>query len=99
LLSKQCEVPEWLLSAKDARNWTAGHRGTSGVERRENRRQFLLNPSSWLLLHSVLTCCCVVTSFRFGFRLEGEAFDEAVGEAASFLLGGRTSGDVGQVIM
>lgn len=67
--------------------------------RQETRKRSLRNHSDGLLLPSVLTCCCAVASFGFGFRLEGEAFDEAAGEAAGFLPGGGVGGDVGQVIM
>lgn len=41
----------------------------------------------------------MVTTFGFGFRLEGEAFDEAVREATSFLSGVGVGSDIGQVVM
>lgn len=97
LLPKQCKALGCLPSAKVGRNWTADLT-YHGAGRQKTKRGFLYDLSNQHLPPSVLTCCAVV-SFRFGFRLEGEAFDEAVGEAAGFLLAGRTSGDIGQVIM
>lgn len=41
----------------------------------------------------------MVTTFGFRLRLEGEAFDEAVREATSFLSGGGVGSDIGQVIV
>lgn len=67
--------------------------------RQETRKQSLRNLSDGLLPSSVLTRRCVVTAFGFGFRLEGEAFDEAVREATGFLSGGGVGSDIGQVIM
>lgn len=52
-----------------------------------------------LLPPSVLTCRRAVANFGFGFRLEGEALDEATGEAAGFLPGSGVGGNVGQVIV
>lgn len=67
--------------------------------RQETRKGSLRNVSDRLLPPSVLTSCCAIASFGFGFRLEGEALDEAAGEAASFLPGGGVGGDIGQVIV
>lgn len=97
LLPKQCKALGCLPSAKVGRNRTADLT-YHGAGRQKTKRGFLYDLSNRHLPPSVLTCC-VVVSFRFGFRLEGEAFDEAVGEAAGFLLAGRTSGDIGQVIV
>lgn len=96
-------LPKWrkalgcLPSAKVGRNWTAVTDTTEWED--ETRKGSLCSLSNRLLPPSILTCRCAVASFGFGFRLEGEALDEAAGEAASFLPGGGVGGDVGQVIM
>lgn len=71
-----------------------------GVGKTQRQRGLQCNLSDWLIPPLVLAhWCCAAVGLGFWFRLKGEALDEAPGEAAGFLPGGRAGAGIGQVIM